>query len=399
MGFLLIFDVYSGVTHDHFVEWQKSSCNFHFGSVRTIMMYAKALCGISLQAKVEAQTHVAEFGQLFCNIDVNALRDNSHLWAEGSTTAALRTADTPMMLEEEAALDLTQEDEDGDKDNELSWWDDVVVVSTVDTSEGDVVKELFFTSETSIECVQKRQVIATSLKSIVEQRVGTCEDKPSNVPLTSRPVERMFSGWRRLMEKCPFTRSSTAQAMFLLKEFNPSDVLLMLKEVPFTQAIQAYLKTLRDEDNQAHLDIQAYERALKKTTESRNKLIQNKQLMIIAKHHMISSYLMNVQKRWYKAHSLEFFQKADIELSTTEQRSTATSLKELVLVTFAKQHPEKCLHAILSFGDGPHGGSLQTLTHVIEDTGTSKQAEPPLYEVEKIVGHKLVRKSKCFDLF
>jgi hypothetical protein len=371
-----------------------------------IMKHARVLCATSLSAKAEAEERVAEHASMFCNIDVKKIMLDTHGWRDGSAATALCT-DTQMIEEDEIEYDLSTDkvederelQEGEDIDGDVSIFDDCDVAS-VDTEGEDLSVEMFsHNSDTTLECQTHRQAIATSLKSVLEQRIGKCEGKPSNIPLTSRPVERMFSGWRRLVERNSFTKASTAQAMFLLKEFKPSDVLSMLIGVPFTKAIQTYLRRLKEEDNQADLDKRIYDRTLTNTQENKTKLIQYRRLKDVAEEYGITYYLENTRKQWTRAHSLEFFHKANFELSTGEKQSTAESLKKLVFITFAREHPKKWPLACLSF---ECGSDTHTLTHVAHDTGTALE-EDQTYDIEEILGHKLQNKSKylvfCFILF
>jgi hypothetical protein len=354
-----------------------------------VMMHARALCATSLSDKAEAEECVAEYASIFCNIDVKKIMHDTCGWKEGATTA-LSVGSQMIEDENEEALSTVEEEEGMDGEDVLEDDVDLSAVPDAYVAEKDLAVEMFSCdSETSLESSQKRYLVVASLRAIVEKRISTFKGIiPSNIPLTSRPVERMFSGWRRLMDKSSFTRSSTAQAMFLLKDFEPSEVLSMLKEVPFTKAIQTYLRRLKEEDNQANLDKVAFERTLKNSQESKMRLIERKRLTDVAEQYSIMSYLTKARKKWTIAHSMEFFQKCNIELSTMEKKSSAESLKKLVFETFARKHPNKWPVGSLSFND------RLDLTHVPSDSSTNLQIEPQAFEVEEIVNHKVQGKSK-----
>jgi len=90
-------------------------------------------------------------------------------------------------------------------------------------------------------------------------------------PGTSRSVERMFSQWKRLLDRNANTRASTMRALCLLSCFDYDEILSILGKHPTTDKIQKFADGLLISERRK-LDEMAFNKLQHKTQEEKDKV-------------------------------------------------------------------------------------------------------------------------------
>jgi len=106
--------------------------------------------------------------------------------------------------------------------------------------------------------------------TIVETRCNsynTCSERPDyEYPLTTCDVKRIFSKWKRLLDRNANTRASTMRGLVLLSCFEHDELVSILKDFPSTEASDALVAKLLTSERR-FLDERAFH-ALKLKTQT-----------------------------------------------------------------------------------------------------------------------------------
>ncbi len=200
--------------------------------------------------------------------------------------------------------------------------------------------------------------------TIVKKRCAshpTCSQSSDYVyPLTTRSVERIFSNWKRLLNRNANTRASTMRALSLLCCFEYAEIVAILKDFPSTGYSNALAKELLTSER-ITLDDKAFKTLQAKTQAAHQKMRERLLFTKIRGLYKISPPAPN-GKIWTKQHSVEFFDCINEPLS--QHHTTYSKAETLAKEVIAKYEG---LHR--------HQPPLQHSTHSSSSSLLSLQSE------------------------
>jgi hypothetical protein len=222
------------------------------------------------------------------------------------------------------------------------------------------------------------QVIAP-LSSILQKRIAqTPVSSESFFPLTSRSVERLFSSWKRMMDRNADTKPSTMQALLLLSQFDFRTTMNILKQSPLTQTITNYLNGIKTQNHKKVFDALAYNKLLQKNISSQRHQQLTRVFTELRITYRISRPLsgrLSLASLWTVSHSKAYMASIGYSLTASEKKFHARQLRDRVLQLSGN-------YALMM---EPYAGIMPaqeqlSLTHVVEEE---------TYEIEQVLDFRV----------
>jgi hypothetical protein len=325
-----------------FKQWEKRRAAW-FSS--PLQVQCKAIDLSQCQhVKKDAAQAILDYASHVLGVDIESLEDMMVQWEGGNGSGEGGVLPVMQLVSGEGSRgDVDDDDleggEDGDDYDEAEGEEE-----DDDDDEEDIVP---------LEC--QEEDVPLSLRSphllnkvkelgnIIRKRISKREETHSSeilgdyiYPATTRSVERMFSGWKRLMVRNANTRASTMQALSLLSCFEYDEIMLILQDSLTTPDICKFttelMKSQRDELN-AHF----YRSLTQKTQQSREKARQVRIWSQIRKEYNIDKPTSKAHI-WTKKHSLQFLARVGKTFTVGERKKLkADALQKLVLTSYEEQ--------------------------------------------------------------
>jgi hypothetical protein len=301
----------------------------------------------------------------------------------------------------EDKLDDKAEDVDEDEDEDES---ECATVSVVGHAHENVVAIHAAETEASeASAVHLREQVKTSLSHFTEEVckkvisplsgvferriVRTPVSSESFFPLTSRSVERVFSSWKRLMNRNAGTKPCTMHALVLLAPFELAYTINMLQHSPLTDTITNYLKRIQSQNPEKELDSKSYFKLLGK----RNMEHKTRQLTTIftdlrKRYTSISgpaSGRKSISTLWTMNHSKEYFAAVGLSVPNLKKMS-ANDMRDRVLHHSGNAQLASNPLAIL-----PPIDQQQAVTHVPD-------VDDDTFAIESVVAHRKINGKNAY---
>jgi hypothetical protein len=373
---------FSEIDHETFIAWEKKQRD-KFADVDWVLRRVVCLSqGLLLQSA--ARDAIVDYGQEMFSLDVEKLC--------GSFDKQEELRALPLFVDEYIDEDEEKdEDEDKDKDededeDEEEYEDEkdedvssnVVLISTetAETAETIVLHQSQVKERLSHFTTSVCDRVISPLASIFDKRIASQGvSSETFFPLTTRSVERIFSSWKRMMDRNADTKPSTMQALLLLSQFDFHTQMNMLMYSPLTPTITSYLNGIRTQNPKMVLDEISYNKLLQKNIAQKAKHQLNHTLnKIRAKHGITSPPPGGRSSLWIRKHSIEFFKEIGYSLKPHETRYSAIQLRDRVLQLSGYEalvlEPLELLAPVEQL----------TLTHVVDDAN--------VFEIESVVSHE-----------
>jgi hypothetical protein len=227
--------------------------------------------------------------------------------------------------------------------------------------------------------------VISPLSKVISNRISTTAvSSESFFPLTSRSVERVFSSWKRMMDRNAGTKPCTMHALVLLSPFDFATTIKILQESPLTDTITKYLNRIKSQNPEKELNSKAYHKLLEK----RNALAKKKELTLIftdlRKQLSVSAPptgKTSISSLWTMKHSKEYFDVVGLHVENLTKMS-AIEMRDRVL-----QHSHHAHLASNALETLPPIDQQLKVTHVLD-------VETDTYEVERVIGHRIRTKKK-----
>jgi hypothetical protein len=233
--------------------------------------------------------------------------------------------------------------------------------------------------------------VISPLSGIFKKRIAkTPVSSESFFPLTSRSVERVFSSWKRLMNRNAGAKPCTMHALILLAPFDFATTINILQQSPLTETITNYLDRIKSQNPEKELNSKSYLKLL----DRRNKLHKNHQLINIftnlrKQYPSISepaSKRKTMASLWTMTHSKEYFNAVGLFVPDL-QKMSANDMRDRVLHHLGHSPLTSNPLAIL-----PPIDQQQAVTHVPD-------VDDDTYEIERVLEHRIYRHRNGSEIF
>ena len=159
-----------------------------------------------------------------------------------------------------------------------------------------------------------------SIKTIILSRLNFNYKNtkiPILFPLTTCPVERTFSFWRRMMDRNKQTRPILLFAILFCKQFSFKYIKTCLKCVKYSQNIHSFIQFLMTEYKSKQKNFQELSNSIKKTNQEKHKESKAR----LFKYLRETLGIFSENEKWVRNCSIEFCKIFHIDISPSDKAS------------------------------------------------------------------------------